>query len=575
MSEEEMSAQAHSQQESCPNNTGIQENPVTDPHEEVSDCVILSSADVVNKEDGHIVSADASWHYPDVSSAGEAPSATLPLPEMSVTPEHNSSELFDTSQPTNPSEPAPLHQPESGDLTHSIPTGINHSTPWTQTEPLQFAEGPDFSHQTETPQEMRERREDSIVKRAQTYFEFKERIGRLSTSCGDSYAGEVVAFCSREFSESTENYLRGCKWSPDGNVLLTNSNDNQMRVFQIPEAVINNQCDVKTELRSSLKVAETDTVFDFCWYPAMSSDSPETSLFATTCRETPIHLLSAVTGELVATYRPYNHVDEIVAAHSIGFTCDGKHLVSGFNRTLRCFDTNRPGRECVVISTIVKEKNRKGKTVSVQGQRSILSCFAAHPTDPSVMAAGAFNGDVAIYDIPSGTMTMMFEGQSGGITHVTFSKDGNYLFAGGRKNPEINCFDIRNPEKVLYVLYRYVATNQRIYFDLDRSSRYLVSGNHNGKVSVWDLQGQAHLHDGPFTPWPQLDPVINFQAHQDAVNGCSVNPKHSLLATCSGQRHFSIDILDEIVDMELDTAISTNSEIEENTLKLWNLKLPG
>ena len=44
--------------------------------------------------------------------------------------------------------------------------------------------------------------------------------------------------------------------------------------------------------------------------------------------------------------------DEIVAAHSIGFSSDGKYLVAGFNKTLRCFDTNRPGRECVTIPTI-------------------------------------------------------------------------------------------------------------------------------------------------------------------------------------------------------------------------------
>ena len=40
---------------------------------------------------------------------------------------------------------------------------------------------------------------------------------------------------------------------------------------------------------------------------------------------------------------------------------------------------------------------------------------------------------VAIYDVTKGAMTAMFEGQSGGVTHVVFSKDGNYLFAGGRK----------------------------------------------------------------------------------------------------------------------------------------------
>ena len=40
-----------------------------------------------------------------------------------------------------------------------------------------------------------------------------------------------------------------------------------------------------------------------------------------------------------------------------------------------------------------KEKDFRGNVVSVQGQRGILSCFAAHPTMPSLVAAGAFSGD--------------------------------------------------------------------------------------------------------------------------------------------------------------------------------------
>ena len=40
-----------------------------------------------------------------------------------------------------------------------------------------------------------------------------------------------------------------------------------------------------------------------------------------------------------------------------------------------------------------KEKDRRGHLLSLQGQRGILSCFAAHPTSPSLIAAGAFNGD--------------------------------------------------------------------------------------------------------------------------------------------------------------------------------------
>ena len=51
----------------------------------------------------------------------------------------------------------------------------------------------------------------------------------------------------------------------------------------------------------------------------------------------------------------------------------------------------------------------------------------------------------------------------------------------------------------------------------------------------------------------------------------SINPKHSMLATCSGQRHFNIDIMDED---EMDDS-AADSGMEENTLKLWNLRLPS
>ncbi len=43
--------------------------------------------------------------------------------------------------------------------------------------------------------------------------------------------------------------------------------------------------------------------------------------------------------------------------------------------------------------------------------------------------------------------------------------------SGGRKDPEILCWDLRSPGKILHTMMRQVATNQRIYFDIDRSDR--------------------------------------------------------------------------------------------------------
>lgn len=40
----------------------------------------------------------------------------------------------------------------------------------------------------------------------------------------------------------------------------------------------------------------------------------------------------------------------------------------------------------------------------------------------------------------------------------------------------LHSWDLRNPGQVLYTMNRTVETNQRIYFDLDPSGHYLISG---------------------------------------------------------------------------------------------------
>lgn len=44
-------------------------------------------------------------------------------------------------------------------------------------------------------------------------------------------------------------------------------------------------------------------------------------------------------------------------------------------------------------------------------------------------------------------------------------------------------WDLRNPGRVLFTMNRTVGTNQRIYFDLDPSGRYLFSGEHCSQLS--------------------------------------------------------------------------------------------
>lgn len=65
-----------------------------------------------------------------------------------------------------------------------------------------------------------------------------------------------------------------------------------------------------------------------------------------------------------------------------------------------------------------------------------------------------------------------------------------------------------------------------------------------------------------------LEPVAIWKGHEDCVNGLNLHPSNSLLASASGQRHFSFVSGDESED-------DSNEEYPtiENSLKIWSLDL--
>lgn len=70
-------------------------------------------------------------------------------------------------------------------------------------------------------------------------------------------------------------FLKGCKWSPDGCCLLTNSNDNILRLFEFPQEIFNKQKSIDL-VNPILQMREGGTVYDHAWYPLMNSCNPAT-----------------------------------------------------------------------------------------------------------------------------------------------------------------------------------------------------------------------------------------------------------------------------------------------------------
>ncbi|KAI4898358.1 hypothetical protein NFI96_000663 [Prochilodus magdalenae] len=246
-------------------------------------------------------------------------------------------------------------------------------------------------------------------------------------------------------------------------------------------------------------------------------------VIASSSRDNPVHIWDAFYGDLRATFRPYNHLDELTAAHSLCFSPDGSQLYCGFEKTVRVFYTERPGRDCEERPTVVKK----------QGQSGIISCLAFSPSQ-AVYACGSYSRTVGLYSCEDGSLLALLpQRHNGGVTHLLFSPDGYHLYTGGRKDPEILCWDLRDPGRVVFSLPRTVSTNQRIYFDLDPSGRYLMSGDTAGVMSVWDT-----LTAPPDGNEEVLQPFLQFQTHRDCTNGISIHPFMPLVASSSGQRQF-------------------------------------
>ena len=361
-----------------------------------------------------------------------------------------------------------------------------------------------------------------------------------------------------EFSRMAGNYLKGCKWSPDGSCLLTNSNDNTLRLFNLPPSLWSSDLTTTPALDVALRMAEGGLIYDYCWYPGMRSASPDTCCIACTSRGVPVHLWDAFTGQLRCAYRCYDDMDELASAKSVAFNRAGDKLYCGFEKMIRIFDTSRPGRECTNVSYKSTKKRQ------VRGQAGIMSTIAFHPDD-TMFAVGTYAKSVGLYSAETNKCVTVLRGHDSGVTQVTFAPNGNHLFSGTRKNHEIFCWDIRHSRAPAYRVHRLVETNQRIQFDLEPSGRFLASGQHNGLLSVWDteapLQDQSDI----------LQPLADIPAHNDTVNGVSFHPYLPLLSSASGQHHIKFTMA---LDSEGEDEMS-DASVEENTVKLWWLGKPA
>lgn len=184
----------------------------------------------------------------------------------------------------------------------------------------------------------------------------------------------------------------------------------------------------------------------------------------------------------------------------------------GYNREILVFDANYPSK---VLETRFTSRTRKSKF----GQRGLLSAISFAPDFSGMYAVGSYTGSVCLYEENTGNLLLdldviekeQFNNSSqnnysnssssminidqacrprGGITQLKWTPNGKLLVAGKRKDNSINVYDIRGTGKgkILYSFNRQVNNNQRIYFDIDATGKYLCSGASDHSIYIYSLE---------------------------------------------------------------------------------------
>ncbi|KAG2204929.1 hypothetical protein INT46_005355 [Mucor plumbeus] len=389
----------------------------------------------------------------------------------------------------------------------------------------------------------------------------------LISSTGDRYSDNIRNSLTKDIDiiqqninleqqSSNNNFYRNAKWSPDGSCLLTNNADDVLRLFQLPANVYHDSeyGNLVLPMVPTLGIREGESVYDFAWFPSMNAQDASTCCFITSVRDHPIQLWD-YTGSVRASYRAIDHCERFIGPNVLAFNLDGSKIYGGYENMVEIFDVQTG--DSTKHPTIPKRKSRKG-------QKGIISCID-FSTD-GLYAAGSYSQSIGIYDQHNNELCLKLTGFEGGATQVQFSKDGLYLYSASRHSNSILCWDIRDSANILYELPRPGKTNQRMQFDLDATGKYLMTGDIQGNVLIYDVSTAA---TEDVETKQRL--VTSFKAHDDIISSATFNPVYPIIATCSGQRKFRLSCQDSEKDDEEEDDDEEEEIIVDNTLKTWRV----
>ena len=346
------------------------------------------------------------------------------------------------------------------------------------------------------------------------------------------------------FSTESSNFFKSLQWSTDGTTLLTTSADSTLRSFVLPPTLL--EPPHPHPLKPHITHILPEPAYATAVYPSYNLANTATCLLLASLRNLPVRLYSSLGGGVLGSYPLISPTTEAyIAPHSLLFASSRPNeFFAGSNGVVATFDVNRPGEGPVeTMRTGRKQRARSGAPAIVgeagNGLRGIVS--AMDMSRDGLLAAGTFESNVGLYDDHGyGKTNAIFshldendnhEAEGNGITQVIWDESGRYLCVAERGSDGISIWDIRGTGKRLAWLQgRKAKTQQRMGVEVMNGEAW--AGGTDGVMRVWEGLG---MKEGA------VERDWEFEAHEDVVSGVGLHPGGSVLATCSGQRHYPVD----------------------------------
>lgn len=192
----------------------------------------------------------------------------------------------------------------------------------------------------------------------------------------------------------------------------------------------------------------------------------------------------------------HNLVHESVVC-CVRFSADGQYVATGCNRSAQIFRVDTGQRVCELQDEAVQDKD---------GDLYIRSvCFSP---DGLLLATGAEDRRIRVWDIRSKTLRNTFEGHEQDIYSLDFAKNGRNI-ASGSGDKTVRLWDIESNQQTMQLSIEDGVTTVAISPD----GRFVAAGSLDKSVRVWDCQSGYLMErlEGP-------------SGHKDSVYSVAFSP---------------------------------------------------